>query len=118
MEQRTIIICQGIPGSGKSTWAKNWVMEDPDHRVRWNKDSIRHMFGKYWVPEREKLMVLIEMRKAFLKEFMKEGYNIVLDDMNFSSLDLEEIKKTIQRHNGKPYQYKIEYKRFPTSVDE
>ena len=28
-----IILCRGIQGSGKTTWAKQWVLEDPEHRV-------------------------------------------------------------------------------------
>lgn len=30
-----IILCRGIQGSGKTTWAKQWVLEDPEHRVRY-----------------------------------------------------------------------------------
>ena len=26
-----IILCRGIQGSGKTTWAKQWVLEDPEH---------------------------------------------------------------------------------------
>ena len=26
-----IILCRGIQGSGKSTWARKWVLEDPEH---------------------------------------------------------------------------------------
>lgn len=43
-----IILTVGIPASGKSTWAKQWVLEDPEHRIRFNQDDIRNMFGKYW----------------------------------------------------------------------
>ena len=46
------IILQGIQGSGKSTFAKKWVEEDPIHRVRWNNDDCRRMCGPYWIPER------------------------------------------------------------------
>ena len=42
-----IILCRGIQGSGKSTWAKQWALEDPEHRVRFNNDDIRNMLGKY-----------------------------------------------------------------------
>lgn len=38
-----IILCRGIQGSGKSTWARKWVLEDPEHRVRFNNDDIRNM---------------------------------------------------------------------------
>ena len=25
-----IVLCRGIQGSGKTTWAKQWVLEDPE----------------------------------------------------------------------------------------
>lgn len=57
-----LILCRGIQGSGKTTWAKQWVLEDPEHRVRFNNDDIRNMLGKYWVPSRENLeWTLIEL---------------------------------------------------------
>lgn len=34
-----IILTRGIQGSGKTTWAKKWTEEDPEHRVRWNNDD-------------------------------------------------------------------------------
>ena len=40
---KKIIVLQGIPASGKSTWARQWVSEDPEHRVRFNRDDIRNM---------------------------------------------------------------------------
>lgn len=44
-----VIVLRGLPGSGKSTWAKEWVAGDPDNRVRINRDDIRYAsFGKYW----------------------------------------------------------------------
>ena len=27
-----IILCRGIQGSGKTTWAKQWALEDSEHR--------------------------------------------------------------------------------------
>lgn len=40
-----VIICQGIQGSGKSTWALDYVTKEPTKRVRVNRDSIRKMFN-------------------------------------------------------------------------
>lgn len=45
MKERKLIICRGIQGSGKSTWAKQWCHEDPEHRVRFNNDDVRNMLG-------------------------------------------------------------------------
>lgn len=42
-----IIICQGTRSSGKTDWTKQWVLEDPEHRVRFSDDDIRNMLGKH-----------------------------------------------------------------------
>ena len=44
MEQRDLILIQGISGSGKTTEAKKWVEEDPIHRIRLNYD-VRKILG-------------------------------------------------------------------------
>ena len=92
-----LIILQGIQGSGKTTWAKNWIKEDPKHRVRFNQDDIRNMFGVYWVPSREPLVKA--MHNSFLKEAMLEGYDIVLDNMNLNQKTLNEIKEIVEEFN-------------------
>lgn len=92
-----LIILQGIQGSGKTTWAKNWVKEDPKHRVRFNQDDIRSMFGVYWVPSREPLVKA--MHNYFLNEAMLEGYDIVLDNMNLNQKTLDEIKEIVEEFN-------------------
>ena len=38
-----LILTRGIQGSGKTTWARQWVAEDPSSRVRINNDDIRNM---------------------------------------------------------------------------
>ena len=43
---KTLYIYQGIQGSGKSTRARQFVLEDPDNRIRVNRDEIRLMIGK------------------------------------------------------------------------
>ena len=92
-----VIILQGIQGSGKTTWAKNWVKEDPEHRVRFNQDDIRNMFGVYWVPSREPLVK--SMHNSFLNGAMLEGYDIVLDNMNLNQKTLDEIKEIVEEFN-------------------
>lgn len=37
----TIIITRGLPASGKSTFAHNWVAEPPHNRVEINRDNTR-----------------------------------------------------------------------------
>ena len=44
---KKIILTRGIPASGKSTWAKQKALKNPEHSVRINRDDLRNMSGKY-----------------------------------------------------------------------
>lgn len=97
-EKRTILILRGLQGSGKSTFAKQWVNEDPEHRVRFNRDDMRNMLGKYWVPSRETFINVIY--NSFLTGAMKKGYNIVIDNMNLDEKYLKDIQEDIDWFNS------------------
>ena len=53
-----ILVLAGPPASGKSTYARKYVKENP-HSIIVSRDSIRQSFGEYWVPEREDQMLLL-----------------------------------------------------------
>ena len=84
MEKREIILTRGIQASGKSTYAEHWAKEKPTERIRINWDSLRNMFGQYWVEEREKLNIIKEMTDAFFKSSMENGLNIIMDSIKLS----------------------------------
>ena len=108
-----IILCRGIQGSGKTTWAKKWAEEDPEHRVRWNNDDFRRMLGKYWVPKREVIVSSTELH--FIDAAMYRGYDIVIDNMNLNPKYYEFIKKIIEDFNcmvTESKQYILEFKDF------
>lgn len=108
-----LVICRGLPASGKSTWAKQWVLEDPEHRVRINQDDIRLMLGKYWVPKREPLVQHIQ-EEALIEALLK-GYDIVIDNTNLNKKVLDQFNRLIKTFED----YEIEYKDFfdtPLSV--
>lgn len=108
-----LIICRGIPASGKTFWAKKWVLEDPEHRVRINQDDIRLMLGKYQVPSREKLVQEIQF-DAIVKA-LSRGFNVVIDNTNLNKKVLDQFDRLIKTYED----YEIEYKDFfdtPLSV--
>jgi predicted kinase len=78
-----LIICRGMPASGKSTYSRQWVFEDFKKRVRVNRDDIRNMLGKYWVPSREHLVTSIE--RSMVADSLFRGYNVILDATNIES---------------------------------
>ena len=108
-----VIICQGIQGSGKSTWALNWVEEKPTKRVRINRDSLRKMFGKYWVLEREELCNIVE-DKAIAYAITK-GFDVIIDDMNLNPKTIEHIKELVLNVDSKA---DIRYNLFNTPLTE
>lgn len=112
MTTRKVLILRGLQGSGKSTFAKQWVMEDPEHRVRFNRDDIRNMLGKYWVPSRESLINTIQ--NDFLSSALYQGYDIVIDNMNLNEKCIEEIKQFVYGWNNvsDDHIYEIEVKDF------
>ena len=112
-----LILCQGIQGSGKSTYAKKWAAEDPEHRVRLNYDDLRNMMGTYWVPSREHM--LKSMEKIFLSEALKKGYDIIIDNMNLNPKTIKGYQDLVDEWN-KAYdnKYKLERVLFDTPVEE
>lgn len=107
-----LIICRGIPASGKTFWAKQWVLEDPEHRVRFNNDDIRNMLGKYWVPSREPMVAA--MKDSFVEEAILLRLDMVVDNTNLNNKEIEYWKNWANLYN-----YDLEYKDFfdtPLSV--
>ena len=99
-----LIICRGIPASGKTFWAKQWVLEDPEHRVRINQDDIRLMLGKYWVPNREPLVQHIQ--KEALIEALDRGYDIVIDNTNLNKKVLDFYRALVIDHGNHAIEFK------------
>lgn len=106
-----IILCRGIQGSGKTTWAKQWVLEDPEHRVRFNNDDIRNMLGKYWVPSREPIVTT--MKNSFISGAAIFRMDVVIDNMNLNSKELDYWKDIARMFN-----YDLEFKDFFIPLQE
>lgn len=102
-----LIILQGLPASGKSTYAKKLVNENPENTVIVNRDSIREGFGKYWVPSRENLVTRVENKMIDIA--LAENYNVIIDAVNLNP-------KTIAKFDQyKRVNVEVIYKHFETS---
>lgn len=103
-----IIICQGIPASGKSTWAKAQC-ENPAW-VRVNKDDIRSMLFPQWNKGREYQVILAQ--DSMIGGFMQRHLNIVVDDTNLNPYHVNRIRN-MAAETG----YEVEIKTFPIDVE-
>lgn len=80
MTGQELIICKGLPASGKSTYAKKLAQDNPKSIIRVSRDDLRHMCGKYWVPKRENLITEIE--DSIIVEALEKGYDVIVDATN------------------------------------
>jgi predicted kinase len=111
-----LIMCQGLPGSGKTTWAKEQqASSNCLNTVRVNKDDIRRELeseGWSWSREGENRVLLI--RDTRIVRSLHSGAQVVIsDDTNFGrkhKINLEQLA----RENGAEF----EIKRFDTPVEE
>ena len=99
-----ILVLQGPPASGKSTFAKQFI-ENNHNYVIVSRDSIRDSLGEYWVPSRENLVSKIERDNIISSIDM--GFNVIIDATNLNP-------KTIAKWEAlaDEKQCEIEYKEF------
>lgn len=81
----SMLILNGVSGSGKSTFAKAWVAEDPDARIRVNYDELRRqMFGENWVFNRPDEDRMQAHARDIVERAGRAGLSVVIDNTNLS----------------------------------
>ncbi|MCK9428756.1 MAG: AAA family ATPase [Candidatus Omnitrophica bacterium] len=84
---RKVIILRGIPASGKTTKARELVLNNPRTK-RINRDDLRKMldFGEYSI-ENEDIIKLLQMR--IVEELLVQDYSVVIDDTNIKDITVD-----------------------------
>lgn len=109
----TVTLTRGIPGSGKTTWAKAWAAENPESRVRVNRDDLRYeMFGTYWGPEIDEDQVSMAS-DLLVERAIAEGKDVTLDNTHVKPGVIEEMVKFAGRLGAQ-----VEVIDFPVDVEE
>lgn len=89
---KKIIMLRGLPASGKSFWAKEYVKTHQGHVKRVNKDELRNMLdAEIWSKNNEKF--ILEIRDAVIIKSLEWGLDVIVDDTNFHEKHLEQMKK-------------------------
>ena len=96
-----LLILIGISGSGKSTFAKQFVRDNPTY-LRLNRDDLRRSLlsvplGEFWTWD-EKPRYRIErlvtvMLESALKTALDSGWNVVLDNTHLRQKTINELLK-------------------------
>lgn len=91
-------LCVGIPGSGKSTWAKAEVAKDPSNWVRVNNDDLRAMMNSsVWSADYEKMIT--DARNYLIRDALKRGKNVVIDNLNLNRRHFDDVCKIAKSVN-------------------
>ncbi|MDI9866222.1 AAA family ATPase [Flectobacillus sp. DC10W] len=110
-----VLILQGIPASGKSTFAKSLVADSRGLWKRLNKDDMRAMLDDS-VHSKENESFIEQLRDMMLFEALKAGKNVVIDDTNLWGRPIERVKKVVEQFQ-KTHRTKIEIEIKPFEVD-
>lgn len=100
-----IIMLKGIQGSGKSTWAKNYLKDKFDI-VRVSNDELRLMMFNRVFSKRDSHFISI-IREMIIEKAMVEGKDIIVDNMNIT-IDFEMKYRIL----AEKYGYEFEIKEF------
>ena len=89
---------RGLPGSGKSTYAKQLVAESPNAYKRINRDDLRAMFDNgYHSKGNEKFVK--QVRDVLIIKALEEGKHVIVDDTNLSATNETRVKQLVHQFN-------------------
>ena len=110
MEKLKLVILSGIPCSGKSTWAKQFVKGKTDWVIV-NRDSIRLSRGDYWIPSQESYISKLE--EFAIEEAFRIGLNVISDNTNLNPKTISKLKELAETYGAE-----VEEKFFHVSLKE
>ena len=104
MKRNKIIVLQGPPASGKSTWARETAKAGTPYVIV-SRDSIRNARGEYWIPNQEDYITDIE--ECGVNFAINRGLIPIIDATNLNPKTIEKWERIAKEHNCE-----IEYKQF------
>jgi predicted kinase len=102
---RNILVLVGIPASGKSTFSKEFIKENPNY-IRINRDDIRKMLKDSYILDfkYEKFITAIEFNAV--ENALSNGFDVIWDNTH---IKLEFINKIINKFSDSA---NIQFKKF------
>lgn len=112
---QTLVITRGLPGSGTTEWAKDWVDEDPTWRIRVSRfDIARQIFNAYpWNLSEQQLSTVSHMQHSMVNGALKAKLSVVVEDPN--NLEAQTIREWMSLADR--YKVKFENKDFEMPFD-
>lgn len=99
-----LIITRGLPASGKTTFAREWVAEDPDNRVLVEKDEIRkrsELFqGGVYNHKRGDESIVVQERDRLIIVSLSQGKSVISSDTNLHQPHITQMSAIAKAHNA------------------
>ena len=115
MKQKTknlkVLILCGIPGAGKSTWANNYVLNNPGWVIL-NRDSYRKMLKNQWLVEPKIEDLITETFCDAILSALRYKQNVIIDNTNLKSKYIMPIVDLVKEYAD------VEYQIFDVSVEK
>lgn len=105
-----IIVLQGPPACGKSTFAREFAKEHTNYVIV-SRDAIREARGNYWIPEQEDYITDIETTS--ITSALKRGLSVIIDATNLDPRSVDKWNRM-----AKEYNVAIQFKEFYIPFDE
>ncbi len=88
-----LVATRGLPASGKTTWAKQWMGEGP-RRTRSNRDDLRDMMFGGWTGDPDHEDAVTVAQHTTIAELLAAGWSVVVDDTNLRPGVLDKLRET------------------------
>lgn len=115
---KKVILMRGLPGSGKSTYAKQLLEQAPNTYKRINRDDLRMMFDNGYTSNGNEKFVK-KVRDILIVKALEEGKNVIVDDTNLSERNFTRISQLVGEFNKQNNDtVSVEVKEFDTPLNE
>jgi T4 RnlA family RNA ligase len=91
-----LILTKGLPASGKTTWAKEYIQKYPE-TANICKDDLRLQLGA--TNKREKRVV--KVRDLLTEYYFGQGYSVIWSDTNLNPVHIRRATELVEQHQAK-----------------
>ena len=104
MQDLKLIIAKGLPASGKSSWADEYIKENPNF-IKVEKDQIRkngELFkdGKY-VHKRGDEAIVLKERDRLIREALRQGKSVISSDTNLVQKHITQLTNIAKQNKAR-----------------
>src|ERR1035437_3843018 len=97
-----VVIYIGMPASGKSTTAKDFIRKNPDY-VKVSRDDFRHMLKNQGVCEPKIESMINDLMDQTIIKSLSKKLNVIVDGTNLKEYKIRDIIKLVNPYANVSY---------------